>query len=310
MKTKKDKLSRKAKGKSAAEKAAPTVGESTPVSEDTCDHRAAASELTNHQPKSVAQEPPTPSLALVIGDTDAVLPHEVHSGKPDTEPLTAQEQLDLRRCEIVIEENRTGFLDTIAAMHEIWAKRLYRAEYHSFKQYCKKKWDFSRAYGYRLVEAHKLIQKLSTTVDSPVAITSGTQALELAKVPEHQQAEVVARAVKKAANGKLTSRHIIEAANELKGKNTAQNATSAPPPGGMPESNMVNITTPDDGCRDAKILPLDELSRMADTLHDIFLNPSRHGEAGELLLQLKEQLRLYAEWEAQDLGEAQLKQPA
>jgi len=49
---------------------------------------------------------------------------------------------------------------------------------------------------------------------------------------------------------------------------------------------------------------------MANTLHDIFLNPSRHGEAEELLRKLKEQLRLYAEREAQHLGEAQLKQAA
>ena len=177
MKTTKDKPSRKGKTKTAAEKAAPTTGESTAGSEDTGDHGAAGSQLTDHQPKPVAQEPPVPSLVLLIGDTNAVLPEEVDSGKPNNEPLTAQEQLDLRRCEIVIEETQTAFLDNIAAMHEIWAKRLYRAEYQSFKQYCKKRWDFSRAYGYRLVEAHKLIQKLSTIVDTPVTITSGTQAL-------------------------------------------------------------------------------------------------------------------------------------
>jgi hypothetical protein len=182
-------------------------------------------------------------------------------------------------------------------------------EESSYKYYYR--WHFSRAHGYRLVRARRTIKnKLSTTVDSPIAITSGTQALELTKVPEHQRAEVVARAAEKAANGKLTNRHIKEAAQELKGGNTAQNATSAPPTGRTPKSNTASITTTAKVCPDAKNLPLGELSKMANTLHDIFLNPSRHGEAGELLLKLREQLRLYAEWEAQDLGDAQLKQRA
>lgn len=129
-------------------------------------------------------------------------------------------------------------------------------------------------------------------------------------MPEHQQAEVVARAVKKAANGQMTSRHIKEAAQELKAGITAQNAASVPPTGETPKSNTANITTAAKLDPDAKILPLGELSKMADTLHDIFLKPSRHSEAVELLLKLKEQLSLYAEWEAQDLGEAQLKQTA
>jgi hypothetical protein len=165
------------------------------------------------------------------------------------------------------------------------------------------RWHFSRAHGYRLVRARKTIKKVSTMVDTSNAITSGTQALELAKVPEQQRVAVLKEAVKKAANGKLTSRHIKEAAKELKGENPAHNAMSALSTGETPKSNPANITTPAKVCPDAKILPLGELSRLADTLHDIFLNPSRNGEAGELLLKLKEQLRLYAEWEAQDLGE-------
>ncbi len=310
MKTKNNEPPRKAKEKTAAEKTAPTTGGSTTVSEGTGDHGAAASELANHQQKLVPQEPRGPSLALMIGDTDVVLPDEVDSGKSNTEPLTAQEQIDLRRYEIEIEENRDAFLTMAADLFEIWSRRLYRENYRSFKQYCRERWDFSRAYGYQLINAHKTIEKVSTVVDTPVAITSGTQALVLAKVPEEQQAEVVKKAMQKAADGKLTSRHIKEAAQELKGGITAKNATSTTPTVGTPKFNTANIATPAQVYPDTQILPLGELSKMANTLHDIFLNPSRHAEAGQLLLKLKEQLRLHAEREAQHLGEAQLKHAA
>jgi len=251
MKTKQDEPTRKGKAKTAAEKAAPNTGESTTVREDNGDHGAAPSELTNDQQKEVAQEPRGPSLALMIGDTDVVLPDEVDSGKPNTEPLTAQEQIDLRRYEIEMEENKNAFLTMAADLFEIWSRRLYRENYKSFKEYCRKRWDFSRAYGYLLVNAHKTIEKVSTIVDTPVAITSGTQALVLAKVPEHQQAEVIARAVEKAANGKLTSRHIKEAAQEIKAGITAQEPKSAPPPARTPQ--YLIASQGQSGCKDSPL---------------------------------------------------------
>jgi hypothetical protein len=268
----------------------PQDGKAGVVNEVAGDIGAAASELANHQQKLVAQEPRGPSLALMIGDTDVELPDDVDSGPSTSEPLSAEEQLDLRRYEIEIEENKEAFLTMAAALFEIWSRRLYRENYKSFKQYCRKRWDFSRAYGYKLINAHKTIQKVSTMVDTPVAITSGTQALELAKVPEDPQAEVVKNAMQKANNGNLTSRHIKEAAQELKAAITVQSPTTAPSTVVAPKPMTANIPKPAKVCPDSQIVPLVELSRIANTLHDIFLNPSRHGEAGELLLTLKEQL--------------------
>jgi hypothetical protein len=310
MKTGNDEPTGKAKERTPLEKTAPTTGGPTTDSEDTGNHGAAAKEPTNHQQKLVHREPRRPALALMIGDTEVVLPDEVDSGKPNAEPLTAQELIDLRRYEIEIEENKVAFLTMAADLFEIWSRRLYRENYRSFKQYCRERWDFSRAYGYQLINAHKTIAKMSTIVDTPIPITSGTQALVLAKVPEDQQAEVVKNAMQKAANGKLTSRHIKEAAQELEGRITTQDATSATPTEGTPKSNTASIATPAQVYSDTQILPLGELSKMTNTLHDIFLNPSRHAEAQGLLLKLKEQLRLHAEREAQHLGAVQLKHAA
>jgi len=165
MNTTQDERTGKLKGKVGAEKASQTTGGSSTASEDTDDPVAPPGEVRNQQQKPLAQELRRPSLALMIGDTDVVLPDEVESGKADSEPLTAQEELDLHRYEIEIEENKDAWLRMTGALYEIWARRLYRANYRSFKQYCKRRWDFSRAYGYRLVNAHKTIEQVSTMVD-------------------------------------------------------------------------------------------------------------------------------------------------
>jgi len=314
MKTKQAKSAKKVKPKTAAATPASTTGESTAVDGSTGGEAAPPGEPTNLQQKSVAPRPPGPELALVIADTGVMAADERDSAKPDAEPLSAQDQEDKHRCEVVIEENEKGFLEYMAAMHEICTKRLYRDEYPTFEQYCRKRWNITRARGYQLVNAHKTVQQMSTAVDIQGALTSGNQVLELAKVPEKERLAVLKAAKEKAGKGKMTSRHIREAARELNAGPVVQKKANkkkiGAPATEPPKSTTLKIVTPAEAFPDAKILPLGDLSKMADAAHAILLDPSRHEEAEALLLKLQEQLRLYAEWAVKHLGEAPMKPPA
>jgi hypothetical protein len=315
MKRKQPKPTKKAKGKTAAEKAGQATRESTPVNGNTSEESAPAMEVTNQQQDAVAPQSHEPAQALVVAGTVAVLADEPGSGKRNVEPLSAQEQEAFRRCEVGIEESKNSSRFEAANVHEIWEKRLYRVEYSSFEQYLSKRWHYSRPYGYMLLLIHRIHEKVSTIVDIECPITSGTQALELAKVPEEKFVEVLKEAKKRAGDGKMTSRHIRQAALALNAgplvqKKESKNKKIHAPATEPAKSITANIMTPAEVFPHANILSLAELSRMAETLQDIFLDPDRHTEAEALLLKLKENLRLYAEWAAQNLGEGARKPPA
>jgi len=171
-------------------------------------------------PVELVSPDPTPTcMSLQVRQEGILLADQPQAIEPaNNKHLTPEEEKDLDRCENVIKRNKTSFRETCAAMDEIWTKELFRRDYKSFKEYCEKKWGFSRTYGYRLVNAHKTIEKVSTMVDTPNPITSGTQAAEIAKVPEEQVAVVVKRAKEKAGTNNMTSRHIKEAAAGQLGK--------------------------------------------------------------------------------------------
>jgi len=185
--------------------------------------KASVTSDANTQAQSVSATPTSPCMSLQVMEEGKLL---LDQPEPTTErnnqPLTPEEEQDLDRCETIIKKNKTSFNETCAAMDEIWTKQLFRRDYSSFKEYCQEKWGFSRTYGYRLVSAHRMIEKVSTMVNTPNLITSGTQAAELAKVPEQQVAAVVKQAKKKAGTNNMTSRHIKEAAAEQLGKATEQ----------------------------------------------------------------------------------------
>jgi len=188
-----------------------TSSESTPPPPSTSANYAEASpiiQLSNH--------------GLVLCDEPAA------PAEDNSQPFTPQEEKDLQRCEAVIKKNENAFVETCAAMFEISSKRLYRQEYKSFQEYCERKWGFSREYGHRLVKDHEIIKKVSTIVHTSGLITNGNQVAELSKVPEEDLAAVAQEAKNAAGKGKLTGRHIKEAAKRVREKREGKPATKSP----------------------------------------------------------------------------------
>ena len=136
----------------------------------------------------------------------------------DNQPLTSEEDVDFKRCETIIEENKTSFVETCAALNEIWSKRLFRIQYKSFKEYCEKKWKFSRAQGYRLLKAHETLKQVSPMGDTSNLTITERPLRELAKVSREKRAAVLKDAKEKAGSASVTNRHIRQATADANGQ--------------------------------------------------------------------------------------------
>lgn len=101
-------------------------------------------------------------------------------------PLTQDESKRLKECEKVIERGIDTFYQVGNALAEIRELRLYRLAYPTFEDYCKKRWDMSRFYAHRLIDAAQVVENLLPMGNIPA---SERQARELAPYePEVQQA--------------------------------------------------------------------------------------------------------------------------
>ena len=102
--------------------------------------------------------------------------------------------------------------------------KLYRETHSSFEAYCLAKFDFGRAYGYRLIKAAEVTKKLkgrlSPRGDSLTLLpTTETQTRELLNVDEKHWVKILQQAAKRADGKRLNALHIQRAAQKFK-KNT------------------------------------------------------------------------------------------
>lgn len=126
-----------------------------------------------------------------------------------TSEITLAESRDLVRLENVIKTGVETFMEVGAALAEIRDRRLYRIEYKTFEAYCREKWGMSRVQAHHLISGAKAVETL--TIVNKTAITTESQARELAKVEPARREEVVEAAVA-ATSGNLTAAAIKEAA--------------------------------------------------------------------------------------------------
>jgi len=103
--------------------------------------------------------------------------------------LTLVEQSELTTLETVIETGLQTFYKVGEALLKIKENKLYRSEFDTFEDYCLSKWNISKAHGYRLIEASKVVGNLSPMGDiSTEIISSERKARILSKFsPEIQR---------------------------------------------------------------------------------------------------------------------------
>ena len=83
-----------------------------------------------------------------------------HSTTPDPEPLTDEQHDKFQELEDQISDNLSSSFKLAAALAQIRDERLYREDYETFEEYCKKRWDYSRSYCARLADMHGVLTDL------------------------------------------------------------------------------------------------------------------------------------------------------
>lgn len=117
------------------------------------------------------------------------------------EAITLPESRQLISLESKIEAGRKTFVEVGLALAEIRDQRLYRADYATFEDYCKQKWQWSKQHVYNLIECAPIAK-------SNPQITSLNQARVIAQVPPANRAAVLEKAT---SQGKVTAKAIQEA---------------------------------------------------------------------------------------------------
>ena len=111
----------------------------------------------------------------------------------------------LTELEKVITKGQKTFVEVGLALAEIRELRLYKREYGGFREYCEKKWGWSKSYAYYIIDSAEVVkalpEKVSTYVDNEAT------ARELGKAPADERAGIVEAVV---AEGKRVTAAAIK----------------------------------------------------------------------------------------------------
>ncbi len=127
--------------------------------------------------------------------------------------LSEEETKTLLECENTIAEGRMAFLEVGSALLTISSQKLYRAEFSTFEAYLNDRWEISKAYAYRMINAFKIGELMSPIGD--IVPENEAQVRALTTVPADERQGVWKEAVESAPEGKVTAKHVEAAAAKL-----------------------------------------------------------------------------------------------
>ena len=113
--------------------------------------------------------------------------------------LTELEDAQLARNETRISQGLASFVEVGEALSDIRDAPLNRATHGTFEEYCLNRWNMKRAHAYRLIESAEVV----SPIGDKSAITTESQARELARVEPARREEVIRKA-DIATGGKIT----------------------------------------------------------------------------------------------------------
>lgn len=121
--------------------------------------------------------------------------------------LTPTQKALLTACEAEIEKNMEGAKVLASALQRIKSQKLYQAEYGTFEEYCERRWNRSRRWGYQVIEAAEVAENVQSIAQNCPPLTT-TNAVLLSSLPADEQAEAYEEAVATAPEGKVTAKHV------------------------------------------------------------------------------------------------------
>ena len=141
--------------------------------------------------------------------------------------LTDDEDRELAEHEAAIERGLQTFIDVGLRLAAVRDKSLYRAEYATFADYCKRRWDLSVSRAYQLVNASAITREMSTIVDVELPATE-SQARELVGLTPDVAAQVMAETTRR-VRGRVTAKAIRITRDRITGEATAKPPPPVPP---------------------------------------------------------------------------------
>ena len=120
--------------------------------------------------------------------------------------LDVTERADLATCEGVIDRGLRTFVEVGTALLTIRDRRLYRAQYGTFEDYCQERWGMSERRSYQLMAAAGVAENLKNF--SGFQPQRESHAAPLTQLPPEAQPVVWQRAVETAPGGKVTAAHV------------------------------------------------------------------------------------------------------
>ncbi len=103
--------------------------------------------------------------------------------------------------------------------------RLYRADYKTFEAYCRLKWQFGKAYAYRLISAAEVVAHLSTIGDTALP-ENEAQVRPLIGLTPEQVRKVWIEAVSDGERKPVTARAVNEKASRYRDQERPKTAQS------------------------------------------------------------------------------------
>jgi len=126
--------------------------------------------------------------------------------------ITSVEKADLHECEAVIERGLTVFYEVGQALLKIRDERLYRAEFSTFEEYCRTRWDMGRNYTNKVIAATEIVRSLGTNVPKP---THESQVRPLAQLEPAKRQQAWNKAVT-VSGGKPTAKQVEQAVRTVR----------------------------------------------------------------------------------------------
>ena len=151
------------------------------------------------------------------------------------EQLTEEEAAERHQLELRVEK---AFYQAGVALRSLRDRRLYRSSYNTFEEYCRERFDFTRAAAYYLISAADVMDNLLWKCQQFVDIlpTKENQCRELAKLDPELQPEAWLESVSRAGGRKVPPAKTIKSVvQEIKERN------GTPPPISYAKGDVVEI---------------------------------------------------------------------
>ena len=145
-----------------------------------------------------------------------------------TAPLSEPERERLNELEQSVEAHVRSFVEAGLALNAIRKQRLHREAHATFEAYCQSRWNFGRAYAYRLIDSANVVRQIGQSPPakgraSPIGDKlplNEAQARPLTRIEPEQRAKVWQQAVRRAERAHLpqpTAAIVAEAVEEAIG---------------------------------------------------------------------------------------------